>query len=57
MKFYVYIDNKMIGAVCGCEAAGEAWDNAWKLAEALGMEAALIDGETGEIIDTFNIED
>lgn len=50
MKFYVYIENRMIAEVSGCEVAYEVYRKAVELADITGEIAYLADGETGEII-------
>lgn len=44
-----------IGTVDGCEAAYEAFERACSLAELLGKDCALIDGETGEVLATLEL--
>lgn len=44
-----------IAQVSGCEAAYEAYKRACDFAELVGMDCALIDAETGEIL--ANLED
>lgn len=50
MKYYIYIENRMVVEVEGCEAAYAAYTKATELADMVGETAHLVDGETGEII-------
>lgn len=50
MKFYIYIDNRMAAEVEGYEFAWKVYRKAYELADLLGEVANLVDGETGEII-------
>lgn len=50
MKYYIYIENRMVAEVNGCEAAWEIYRKTIELAEMLGEIANLVDGETGEVI-------
>lgn len=50
MKFYIYIKNRFVAEVEGCEAAYAAYLNATAIADLSGEVAHLVDGETGEII-------
>lgn len=50
MKFYIYIENRMVAEVEGCEFAWEVYHKTCELADLLGEVAHLVDGETGEII-------
>ena len=45
-----------VGSVCGCEAAYTAFETACDLAEMLGKDCALMDGETGEVLALMEIE-
>ena len=48
MKFYIYIENRMVAEVEGYEFAWEVYRKAYELADLLGEVANLVDGETGE---------
>lgn len=50
MKYYIYIESRMVAEVEGCEAAWEIYRKTCELADLLGEIAHLVDGETGEII-------
>lgn len=50
MKYFIYIGDRMIAEVSGCEAAWEGYCKSCKLAELLGEIAFLVDGEAGEVI-------
>lgn len=50
MKYYIYIENRMVVEVEGSEAAYTAYVKATELADMIGETAHLVDGETGEII-------
>ena len=50
MKYYIYIENRMVVEVEGSEAAYTAYVKATELADMVGETAHLVDGETGEII-------
>lgn len=52
MKYYIYIENRMVVEVEGCEVAWEAYRKSCELAELSGEIASLIDGETGEVIES-----
>ena len=52
MKFYIYIENRMVAEVEGYEFAWEAYRKAYELADLLGEVANLVDGETGEVIES-----
>lgn len=52
MKFYIYIENRMVAEVAGYEAAGEAYRKTCELADLLGETAHIVDGETGEVIES-----
>ena len=49
MKFYIYIENRMVAEVEGYEFAWEVYRKAYELADLLGEVANLVDGETGEV--------
>ena len=52
MKFYIYIENRMVAEVEGYEFAWEVYCKAYELAGLLGEVANLVDGETGEVIES-----
>lgn len=52
MKFYIYISNRMVAEVEGVEVAWEVYHKTVKLAGLLGEIASLVDGETGEVIES-----
>ena len=52
MKFYIYIENRMVAEVEGYEFAWEVYRKAYELADLLGEVANLVDGETGEAIES-----
>ena len=52
MKFYIYIENRMVAEVEGYEFAWEVYRKAYELADLLGKVANLVDGETGEVIES-----
>ena len=52
MKFYIYIENRMVAEVEGYEFAWEVYRTAYELADLLGEVANLVDGETGEVIES-----
>ena len=52
MKFMVYIENRMIAEVSGSDFAYEVYAKASELAEMIGEIAHLVDGETGEVIES-----
>ena len=52
MKFYIYIENRMVAEVEGYEFAWEVYHKAYELADLLGEVANLVDGETGEVIES-----
>ena len=52
MKFYIYIENRMVAGVEGYEFAWEVYRKAYELADLLGEIANLVDGETGEVIES-----
>ena len=52
MKFYIYIENRMVAEVEGYEFAWEVYRKAYELANLLGEVANLVDGETGEVIES-----
>lgn len=50
MKYFIYIENRMVAEVEGDEFAWEAYRKTCELADLLGETASLVDGETGEVI-------
>ena len=50
MKFYIYIENCMVAEVEGYEFAWEVYRKTCELANMIGETANLVDGETGEVI-------
>ena len=52
MKFYIYITNKEIAEVEGIDYAYEVYRKTCELADLLGLVAHLVDGETGEVIES-----
>ena len=52
MKFYIYIENRMVAEVEGYEFAWEVYRKAYELADLLGEVANLVDGEPGEVIES-----
>lgn len=52
MKYYIYIENRMIAEVEGSEAAWVAYHKTCELADLLDETANLVDGETGEVIES-----
>ena len=52
MKFYIYIENRMVAEVEGYEFAWEVYRKAYELADLLGEVANLVDGEMGEVIES-----
>ena len=57
MKFYIYISNKEIAEVEGIEYAYEVYRKTCELADLLGLVAHLVDGETGEVLESSDDED
>lgn len=52
MKYYIYIENRMVAEVEGNEFAWEAYRKTCELADMLGEIASLVDGETGEVLES-----
>lgn len=52
MKYYIYIENRMVAEVEGNEFAWEAYRKTSELADMLGEIAHLVDGETGEVLES-----
>ena len=57
MKFYIYITNKEIAEVEGLDYAYEVYRKTCELADLLGLVAHLVDGETGEVLESSDDED
>ena len=57
MKYYIYIENRMVAEVEGSEFAWEAYRKTCELTDLLGEVANLVDGETGEVIESSDEED
>lgn len=57
MKYYIYIENRMVAEVEGSEFAWEVYRKTCELADLLGEVANLVDGETGEVIESSDEED
>ncbi len=56
MKFYIYIENRMVAEVEGYEFAWEVYRKAYELADLLCEVATLVDGETGEVIESSDAD-
>ena len=52
MKYYIYIENRMVAEVEGDEFAWEVYNKTCEVADLLGQVANLVDGETGEGIES-----
>lgn len=52
MKYFIYIENRMVAEVEGDEFAWEVYNKTCKVADLLGEVANLVDGETGEVIES-----
>lgn len=52
MKYYIYIENRMVAEVEDTEFAWEVYRKTCELADLLGEIANLVDGETGEVIES-----
>ena len=50
MKYFIYIENRMVAEVEGDEFAWEVYRKTCDLADLLDETASLVDGETGEVI-------
>ena len=57
MKFYIYITNKEIAEVEGIDYAYKVYRKTCELADLLGLVAHLVDGETGEVLESSDDED
>lgn len=52
MKYYIYIENRMVAEVEGVEFAWEVYRKTCEPADLLCEIANLVDGETGEVIES-----
>lgn len=52
MKYYIYIENRMVAEVENTESAYEVYRKTCELADLLGEIAHLVDGSTGEVIES-----
>ena len=52
MKYYIYIENRMVAEIENSEVAWEVYRKTCELADLLGEIANLVDGETGEVIES-----
>lgn len=52
MKYYIYIESQMVAEVEGSDFAWEVYHKACELANLLGKIANLVDGSTGEVIES-----
>lgn len=52
MKYYIYIENRVVAEVEGVEFAWEVYRKTCELADLLCEITHLVDGETGEIIES-----
>ena len=52
MKYYIYIENRMVAEAEGDEFAWEVYNKTCEVADLLGEVANLVDGETGEVIES-----
>ena len=50
MKFYIYIENRMVAEIEGYEFAWEVYRKTCELADMIGETANLAPGETGEVL-------
>lgn len=57
MKYFIYIDSICIATVWGTEAAYEAWRHAVALANMASLTADLVDGETGEVLESNDMDE
>lgn len=56
MKYYIYIKNRMVAEVEGDEFAWEVYNKTCEVADLLGEVANLVDGETGEVIESSDAD-
>lgn len=52
MKYFIYIENRMVAEVEGDEFAWEVYNKTCEVADLLSEVANLVDGETGEVIES-----
>ena len=52
MKYYIYIENRMVAEVENTESAYDVYRKTCELADLLGKIAHLVDGSTGEVIES-----
>ena len=52
MKYFIYIENRMVAEVEGDKFAWEVYNKTCEVADLLGEVANLVDGETGEVIES-----
>lgn len=52
MKYFIYIENRMVAEVEGDEFVWEVYNKTCEVADLLGEVANLVDGETGEVIES-----
>lgn len=57
MQYIIYIHGDEFAIVSGTEAAYEAWRHASALADIVGYTADLVDGKTGEVVESTNWDD
>lgn len=50
MTYYLYMDNRMVAEVNGCDVAYAAYEKLCEVAEMTGCEAYLVDATTGEVV-------
>lgn len=50
MMYYLYMDNRMVAEVSGCEIAYAAYEKLCEVAEMTGCEASLVDATTSEVV-------
>lgn len=50
MTYYLYMDNRMVAEVSGCEVAYASYKKLCEVAEMVGCEANLVDASTGEVV-------
>lgn len=52
MEYIIYINSKEVATISGCEAAYEAYRHAVAMADIAGVTADLVDGSTGEVLES-----
>ena len=57
MNYIIYIRGNVFATISGAEATYEAWRHASALADIAGYTADLVDGETGEVLESTDFED